>query len=254
MRRRGYTGYNNRNYVTMKTWLNDPERVKGCAACQVEYMRDLKQLDKELARIGLVTYYLVAKLRVTDARAMMTSASKQRGLIWSVIRDLRKYRVDDKYQRVFERDIAGIRRRVDWVYRICEIDLKETEHWPYFAEKGMDMLIEMNVPETFEQGEEHDEVIKEFLSDIQNWEDAHKPEIAAYMESIKPDLDRKAAFLERKAAAIKAEKEVEKAKKKAERDEIREIKANNEAYRKRIAKENKELDKTVKRVWGGWNE
>ena len=106
----------------MRTWMNDNERLKGCSNKNIEYLRELKAIMPEFSRIGTLTYFLVTRLGVEDARTMMNSAKKQKELILAVMTDLRKYFVTKDYEPVFERNLRSLRKRCDYVYAICKAD------------------------------------------------------------------------------------------------------------------------------------
>ena len=220
-------------------WLNDPRREKGCTKNQVNYLRELKQCDKELARIGVLTFFLVTRLNVNDARQMMWSAMKQRKFIGVTCIQLKTWRVDPIYDRAFQLDIRGFHTRCDHVFKICKEDLRLTEHYPYFEAIGFDQL--MDIPLEFR--DKIETPLDKILPDMEMWENNHKTEIVSHMESIKEEIRIRDEHREKVKEAAKAEKEAEKAKKKAERDEIKEIKKNNEAYRKRQRKIEKEFER-----------
>lgn len=220
-------------------WLNDPKRQKGCCREQVRYLRELKECDKELARIGVLTFFLVTKLNINDARKMMISASKQRGLIYTVCKDLKLYRVDPEWYRAFELDIKGFQRRCEHVFKICKEDLRLSEHYPYFESVGFDRLLDIPLIYT----ETVETPLDKILPDLEAWEADHRPEIDAHMESVREEIEIRDRHKAEVAEKEKAEKEAAKAKRKAERDEIKEIKKNAEAYRKRQRKLDKEFER-----------
>lgn len=219
--------------------MNEPRREKGCTRNQVGYLRDLRQCDKELARIGVLTFFLTTRLGIEDTRSMMWSAVKQRKLIAAVCIDLKKYRVDPEYDNIFKWDIQGLKRRCDYVFKVCKEDLRLTEHYPYFEAVGFEQL--MDIPLEFRDKTETP--LDKILPDMEMWENNHKTEIASHMESVKEEIRIRDEHREKVRETAKAEKEAEKDKKKAERDEIKEIKKNNEAYRKRQRKIEKEFER-----------
>lgn len=220
-------------------WLNDPRKEVGCSKNQVNYLRDLKECDAELARIGVLTFFLATRLGIEDARTMMWSAVKQRKLIHSVSQSLRRYRVDPEYDRAFELDIKGFQRRCKHVFMICKEDLRLTEHYPYFEAVGFDRLLDIKL----EYGDKNVSELDILLPDIGIWESDHQEEIAAHMESVREEIEIRNRHKAEVAAKEKAEKEAAKAKRKAERDEIKEIRKNAEAYRKRQRKLDKEFER-----------
>lgn len=245
-RKRTLDAFGGRN---MRTWMDDNERLKGCSTKNIEYLRELKAILPEYSRIGTLTYFLVTRLGVEDARTMMNSAKKQKELILAVMTDLRKYFVTRDYEPVFERNLKSFRTRCDYVYAICKADLQLTEHWPYFSEVGFEKLLDF---ETRMAGRD-ESVLDVLIPEMEAWEASHQAEIEKHMESIRPELEARDRHKAEVRAKEKAEKEAARAKKKAENAEIREMKQNAKKEEQRRRKLDRELDTTVRRVWGGWN-
>ena len=223
----------------IKDWLNDPKRQKGCCREQIEYLRELNQCDKELARVATLTYFMTTRLKIDYGRSMMNSAIKQRALIRRIYIDLKKYRVDTQWFKAFNADIKGFQRRCEHVYKICQEDIRLTKHWPYFFSIGFDRLLDFQTA----YSEEDKTPIDRMIPEMEAWEADHQEEITEYMQSIREELETLKKHKAEVATKEKAEKEAAKAKKKAERDEIREIKKNNEAYRKRQRKIDREFER-----------
>lgn len=243
-----YDFYNRRR---INDWLNDDKRVKGCSRENVTFLREVKQLHREFSRAGVLTYFLGTRLGITSTFTMMKSAHKQKEFFFVVSKDLKIYRVDKEWAKVFTWDIDNTKRRVDHIFDICKRNLQLTEHWPYFDSVGFDRLLDFDKQEYSDNGET---VLDVILPDMETWENEHRDEIEQYMESIKDKVDAHNAWIERKIQMDKQEKAERKARKKAENDEVKEIKKNREEYEKRKKKLDRELDNTVRRVWGGWNE
>ena len=173
---------------------------------------------------------------------MMWSARKQRKLISVVSKDLKTYRVEPDWYKVFELDIIGFQRRCEHVFKICKEDLRLTEHYPYFEAVGFEKLLD--IPLVFKDTDETP--LDEILPDLELWEENHKTEIAAHMESVREELEIRDKHRAEVKAKDKAKKEARKAAKKAERDEIKEIKKNAEAYKKKQRKLDKEFERYYK--------
>ena len=203
----------------------------------MEYLRDLKQCNKELARIGTLTYFLVTRLNVLDARQMMVSARKQRNLIYAVMMDLKIYRVEPEWFKVFEYDIKCFQRRCEHVFRICKDDLRLTEHYPYFEAVGFDMLLD--IPLVY--SETNETTLDKILPGLEMWEADHKNDIAAHMESVREEIEIRDKHRAEVIAKAKAEKEAAKLAKKAANDEVKEIKKNREKHQKKERKLEREF-------------
>lgn len=248
MKKKKIITYRGFNRTRINDWLNDDERRPGCTKANVHFLRELKGIDQEFARVGILTYFLLTRLKVNDARAMLVSAMKQKKLVWAVILSLKEYCVDPEYVPVFEHGIEGLQKRCQHIYKICQLDLKETEHWPYFEKIGFDRLLDVKFEFTGDDSE-----LDVLLPDMERWEAEHQDEIREYMESTKEQREVHRKWLEKKHAEAKAEKEARKAAKKAENAEVAEIKHNRDYWKKRNRELQRDLDRTVKRVHGGWN-
>ena len=228
----------------MRTWMDDNERLKGCSNKNIEYLRELKAILPEFSRIGTLTYFLVTRLGVEDARTMMNSAKKQKELILAVMTDLRKYFVTKDYEPVFERNLKSFRTRCDYVYAICKADLQLTEHWPYFEAVGFEKLLDF---ETRMAGKD-ESVLDVLVPEMEAWEAAHPDEIAVHMDAIRPELEARDRHKAEVREKEKAEKEAAKARKKAENDEIKEMKQNAKKAQQRQRKLEQEFETTMKHV------
>lgn len=131
----GYQSFYDRK--RLNDWLNDKTREEGANKKSVEYLREMNQLIHEFSKIGTLTYFLVTRLKVYDARLMLISAGKQKKLAVAVKLELKRYKVDKKYEKVFEYGIASMQRRCDHVYKICQENIRLTSHYPYFKQVGL---------------------------------------------------------------------------------------------------------------------
>ena len=231
---------------TVKDWMNDKKRFKGCSRKNVEYLREFKQIEEEQGRVGTVTYFLLLRLHIENARCMMRSIKKQQNLVWAVMQALKVYRVDPEWEKAFETDIRKMNERCNFIYYICKENLRLTEHWPFFSTVGFDRLLD------FQQkySDEQESVLDVLLPEMEAWEKEHQDEIKAHMETVQHEIevrDRRAE--ERKQKAI-AEKAAAKAKKKAENDEYREIRENEKKYKQRLKQLEQDLDRTIRRTGG----
>ena len=230
----------------IQSWFDDPKRYRGTTAKNVEYLRKFRELEHDNAVIGTLTYFLLTRLRIESARTMLVSAQKQKKFIIKVIIQLREWIVLPYHEPWFDKDIAGLERRKDTVFRICKENIKLTKHFPYFDKVGFDKLF--NFDTRYDEGDSS--VLDVLVPEMEAWESEHADEVEAYLQKIQPDLDRRAAFLKRKEEAAKKEREERKAAKKAEQEEIKMIKEANKAELKRRQELNKDLERTIGRTWG----
>lgn len=241
---RGYFGA-----YTINDWMNDNKKLplKGISLENAMWGADLRRAEKQLARTSTVTYFCMTRLAETayeqnNYRTMMKSSVNQQKLCYSCALYLEKYEVDPKYDKAFERDIKGIFKRCDHIYRIVQENLKLTRYWPYFDNVGFERLLD------FEQvySEDESSVLDVVLPEMEAWMNEHEAEIDAYMEKIQPEIDRKKAFLAKNAAAMKAEKEAAKAAMKAEKEEAKQRVAYDKERKKKAAKWDREYEKLFK--------
>lgn len=230
----------------VESWLNDKKRFKGCSQKNVDYLREFKQISAEQGRVGTVTYFLLTRLHIENARSMMRSAKKQQMLVWALIKDLKVYRVDPEWEKAFDRDIRMMHERCNYIFYICKENLRLTEHWPYFSSVGFYKLLD------FQQkySETSESVLDILLPEMEAWEKDHQDEIKTHMETVQHEIevrDRRAE--ERRKAAI-TEKEAAKAQRKAENAEYREIRENEKKYKARLRRLEKDLDSTIRRAGG----
>lgn len=229
----------------LQDWMNDSTKEKGATRLNVVYLREIKQLNRELARIGVLTFFMATRLGIENCWAMMKSAGKQKNLLYAVRADLKKYAVTDRWAKTFERDLGSIRRRCDHIYRICRENLRYTEHYPYFDAVGFDKLVDF--PEQT-YSEDNSTVLDELLPEMEMWEANHKDIIQKHMESARAERE---AYERHKAEVVqkdKDEKAAKKALKKAENAEIKEMRENERKYKARQRKLEKEFQTTMRRV------
>lgn len=234
---------------TIRTWLNDKHRVPliGISLKNALYSADLDKASKSLAKTAIINYFLAKRLGIKDCGAMAMSARRQRDLCYAVCRELEVYEVDPKWDKAFEADIKGLERRCEYIYAIVKENLKLTQYWPYFEAVGFERLSD------FESGikaNEGETLLDKLMPEIDEWMLAHKAEVDEYMESIKPDLERKERFLAKKDSMIRAEKAEVKARKKAEKEEAEMLKEQKKLNDRADAKWNRQYDSLVRRAHG----
>ena len=189
-------------------WLNDEKREEGVNKLNVIYLREFKGLDKELAKMSTLAYFLLTKLDMQEVRTMMQSVRKQRNLVFAICNDLKKYKVPKDYKTIFDLDVKKIQDRVDYVFKMLKENLRFTEYFPFFEEVGFDVLLKFDTKYSSDYCTPLDGLVDEFT----NWKSTHENEIMKHLDSIK----------EEKEVAEKHRKEVgekEKEERKKERQE-----------------------------------
>lgn len=224
---------------SMKDWMSDPRREKGVCKEQIDFIRSLREIDDELGRVTTLTYFLLTRLKMEDARSMMRSAKNQRNLIWALTQDLKKYQVSKKWMPIFKRDISKLSKRAEFVYGICKEDLRLTKHWPYFSEVGFDKLLDFQTKfESFEAS-----VLDVILPEMESWERDHQEEIQKHMESIADEIRIRDEHRAKVKEKERQEKEAAKRIKAEEKAEIREIEKNRKEELKRKRKLDREFER-----------
>lgn len=232
---------------TIRNWLNDKHRVPlvGISLKNALYSADLDKASKSLAKTAIINYFLAKRLGIKDCITMMMSARKQRDLCYAVCRELEVYEVDPKWDKAFEDDIKGIERRCEYIYAIVKENLKLTQYWPYFESVGFERLSDFESGVKSNDGET---LLDKLLPEIDEWMLEHKAEVDEYMESIKPELERKERFLAKKDSMIRAEKAEAKDKKKSEKEESKMLKEQKRLNDRADAKWNRQYDSLVRRA------
>ena len=221
--------------MDIKEWINYNERTKGCTKLNVHYLREFKQVDKEMGRIATVCFFLVVRLQVYDVRQMMISMGKQRDLIMVLCNDLKVYRVEPEDVKMFDRNLMQLKRRCDHVFRIIQENIRLTEYEPYFRNVGYERLVSFDTVYKDDTSTPLDDMI----ADIEAYNSMHEQEVAEHMESVKAEIEARDAHRQRVKEQDKLEKELRKAARKAERDEAKEIKKNNEKHAAQVRKDNR---------------
>lgn len=219
-----------RKIRTVNDWLNDARREKGLTQKNMDYLIEMKGLNQELKRIKMITYFLLTKCDVYGVRAIFTSANKQGDFIYKVIADLKKYGVSKEDEAAFDREIKRIRNRVEYVYPIIKENVRLTKYYPYFVERGFDRLLDYSL---YRSAIDLDKEQERLFEDVQSWCSSHVEEVAAYEDSIRPEIEmlaeRKRQILEKE----KAEKKAIRDAKKAEDAEIKWMRDNKKAEQAR---------------------
>lgn len=215
--------------ANLNEWLSDNSRTKGCTSLNVHYLRAFKQVDKELGRTAVVNYFLLTKLGVEDVRTMLRSSMKQRKFLRAVIIDIKQYRIEADMQKMFDKELRSLQRRVDHVFRIVIENLKLTEYYPFFRDVGFEQLVDFSTE--YHGGGATD--IDFLIPQIEEYNATHQQEIAEHLESIKVEKEARDAHRQRIKEQDKLEKELRKKARKAANAEVKEIKDNEKKHKSR---------------------
>ena len=200
----------NRKYKDMGDWLKDNKRESGVNSLNVACLRELKGIDQELGRIGVINFFLLTKLGMDDVRVLMNSAKRQRKFVQTVCKDLKKYKVDASYKSTFEHDIKKLKERIKHSFFITQENVRMTEYYPYFEQGGFDKLLEVELI----YNENKETPIDYLAEEIEEWNKEHEEEIKNHVESVREEKETTERFRQEKKEKEKEEKRVarEKAK------------------------------------------
>ena len=224
--------YFGREYRDLNDWLNDPRRSATLTRKNMEYLGEFKDLEAELKRISMLTYFLMAKCGIYGVRAMHESAKKQCGFIRKVIVDLKKYGVAKEDEKAFDRDIKKIRNRVEYVYPIIKENVRLTEYYPYFSERGFDRLLDY----TLLRGVIDEKEQERLYEDVQDWNERHLEKVREYAEQIRPEVEKIAERKRQIHEKEMLERKTLRDARKAADAEVKEIRENERKRRQRQAK------------------
>ena len=213
-------------------WLNEKNRPKELTRKNLEYVRELNQIEREFSRLIVIAYLLITEFNMNGLRQIFLSAQRQKKFVQAVKLSLKEYGVETEWHKVFDRDIESLRKRLDHAFKIIVENIRLTESYPYFKNVGFDKLIDFSIDYIKAKDNDDTVIVNQLKEEIEEYNASHQQEIVKHMESVKDEIE----VLERHRAKIEADKKAEKrarklAKKEADA-EVREIKKNNEKHRK----------------------
>ena len=217
--------------------MSDPKRYRGCSELNVKYLREIKELLHDNSVLGTLTYFVGVRLGIKPVIVMMRSASAQKKFLRSVYGELKEWIVLPRHAHMFDKNIEKLQQRKEHVFKICKENIRLTPHHLYFEAIGYDKLLDFETA----YSDDDSSVLDPLLAEMEAWEKEHADEIEIYMESIRPELERREAFKQRKREAYQADKEKEREEKRAEKEEIKFQKA----LAKEEAKERRRLDRDL---------
>lgn len=217
-------------------WRNDTTKKEGATRLNLEFLREIKQLEHELAGIGVILFFLVTRCDMWVMERMLRSAGKQRRLMGATAYDLKKYALDKKWEKVFKANCTRIRNRVDYMYRIIEENVRLTEYYPWYMAVGKERV--QDFQHKYRGGEK--ESSDQLLEEIQDWNAEHEDEVKAYVESIAEEKEAYEDLKQKRADERKARKEALRMIRKHETAEVREIKENKHKHEVEERRKNRE--------------
>ena len=223
--------------LRFQEWLKE-DKEEGCTRANVQYLRGLKDVDRQLAIIAQMNYFLLTKLNIKNCGTMMWSAKKQRSLLYAVMQEVKKYKVEGEWCKVFDREIKAIQSRCAHVYKIALENMRLTEYYPFFEEHGFEILLEHDGIYREYGTTQHDDLIPI----IEEWNRRNADIVEEHMKAT--EFRRKAheKHVANKSAVYRTEKDLEKLMKQFERAREKEIEKNEKAHESRKKKIEKSME------------
>lgn len=186
--------------VDIGTWMHDKRLREKPTKYNIQYLREYKDILHSFQEICITLYFLKNEMKIPYAGNLFWSAKKQKDFLIDTVLMLKSREVNEKYAEVFERSKSNFDRRLEHIWLIIKEDVRLTECYPYFQEKGFDCLKEFD----FHSGSDDLNAISE---DYRVWAEKHADLIENHMASVKEEIDRKNKHFAEQRAKAKAEKE-----------------------------------------------
>lgn len=234
-------------------WFDDKQRPTGMNQRGKDFFLELKDVEKHYSRNAVIVFFLISRYGVRDLYEMQASIRRVKGLIAKTrielkgIKDVEgnviaePHAVTKEWEPVFRRTIDSLRRRAEYNFLIIKKDLEETKVYPYFEAVGFDRLIDFSVKYAGKEDEQADQLEEE----INEWNACHQEEITAHMEKMAEQIRNRDAHRQKVKETNKAERDARRAAKKEADAEVREIRKNQQAYRRR----QKMIDRSFERYY-----
>ena len=223
-------------------WFNDKKVPKGkMSKYNLIYLREYKDILAEYKKYSAMLFFILVVMKIDMVRQMFNSCNNTKKYIYKVICELKEKMVTNDYVPHFNVNIERLRKRLETMDRIIKEDLYLTEWYPYFMEKGFDVLSD------FENNGNTVEQLQPILDDFEQWKIDNKDKLDAHIVEMQKKKDIYLAHKEKVKKQEKAEKEARKLAKKAANDEVKEIRKNNEKYRKEYMR----LERSFNRYYAG---
>ena len=229
--------YYNYGQKDINTWARDEKVKPGCLKANTKYLRELKGIAQDLGKNNIALYLLVNRLKMYGNRQMLISGTKQRRLVLTWCDMVKRRQISKEWEPVFDRTINRLQERVRYIRQIIDENIRLTEYYPFFQDSGYDGL--------FLMGGSNTDDTEEMLKAIDAYQESHKNEIEAHMESIREEKETHERYQQLLAEKRKAEKDLEK--------EIgRRAKAESKKTQKQVAARDKkaaELERSFKYLY-----
>ena len=232
-------GYYRMDLKDMNDWANDNSRKKGVTQINVKYLRLLNQIKYEFAQLATANYFGLVKLGIENCRVMMESSKKTSDFIFFIICQLKKYKLEGDWIKVFDRNIKRLNIRVEYLRKIFKENLKYTKYYPFFEENGYTFFTEFKTV----YNDDNTTPLDYLICELDEYEKFNTQKINDYLESIKDEVE---AYEKYHSNVIEKEKE-EKKKKKERENEEKAFQKETEAIIKKQKSEIKKIDRQFAR-------
>lgn len=235
------------NRKNIGDWLDDVTITKGnLSKHNVVYLREFKRLLHEFSILSVVFMFGIRKLGMNQLQQLYNSSQKLKMFCIVCIETLKVKKVTDEYTRVFDRDINGMKKRSEHMWKIMKENYRYTEYYPFFEECGWDMLLDFKVKEDnggMIASEKFNAQFAHIIDSFNQYKNDNQSVIDAHMKSVEGEILAYKLHREKVAEQERLEREAVKAYKKAQREEAKEIERNNKKYRTQQRKVKRELEK-----------
>ena len=214
----------------IELWSKDPRLSNSMSKLNVVYLRKLKELYTEFGRNNALLYFCTACLGLKSCNPMFSSGIKQRTFVQALTMELKRRTVTTYYIELFDWLVDRLNTRLSHVFRIVKENIYLTEYYPFFEEVGWDVLndFDTNIATTVDCNEQ----LKFILDDFAKFKETHPELIKKHMDTVQPIIDTRNNHFRNVKEAEKLEKKLARDLDNKERAMEREIKRNQEAYKK----------------------
>lgn len=223
-------------------WIDDKKVPKGkMSKYNLIYLREYKDILAEYKKYSAMLFFILVVMKIDMVRQMFNSCNNTKKYIFRIICELKEKMVTTDYVPHFNSNIEMLRNRLETMDRIIKEDLFLTEYYPYVMEKGFDIF------KDFENNGNSLEQLQPIIDDFECWKTENQDKLKAHIVEMEKQKEIYLAHRKKVEEQEKAEKKARKLAQKAANDEVKEIKRNNEKYRKEYMR----LERSLNRYYEG---
>lgn len=165
-------------------WFNDKKVPKGkMSKYNLIYLREYKDILAEYKKYSAMLFFILVVMKIDMVRQMFNSCNNTKKYIYKVICELKEKMVTNDYVPHFNVNIERLRKRLETIDKIIKEDLFLTEYYPYFMEKGFDIL------KDFENDGSGKEQLQVIVDDFEHWKIDNKEKLDAHIVEMQKKND-----------------------------------------------------------------